>query len=199
MSNLTKIVEESVGKDSFSMRLFFQKMIESGELKAFSVDVDKKTVEKNNEDELVTRTKKGATLTETTELTDYQPYFIEDPKTGVKYYFNVGARGGVFFNDGDGQDIYHNCLLMRVDQALDYRKITGGHNTISIPTDKITGTLRVSFTQTGDYSGSYDRIENTGGHLEIEGEQDSLFEKVYEFVTGRKITDPTPVQKEVPF
>ena len=44
MAQLEEVAKVGVGKSSFDMRCFFQKMVKRGELKAFSVEVDKQEV-----------------------------------------------------------------------------------------------------------------------------------------------------------
>lgn len=182
MAKLEEVAREGVGKSSYQMRNFFQEMFKRGELKAFSVEVDKQEVLSDTEDEKVVKTKKGATLTPTTKLEEYQPVILVDSKTGIMYNLNVGSRGGEFYDDGDSQTIYHHCVLSRLSR-FDPKKITSDHHGgISIPNNMVTARLRVSYDEDWESGENTDRIGATRAHLVIEGEQDSLFQRVYEFV-----------------
>jgi len=193
MIELVEIVRENIGKNSYEMRQFFQRMVKNGELKAYDVEVNKKIVEKNTDDEEIVRTKKGATLTPTQELIEYQPVLVEDPETGVMYNLDIGSRGGMFFNDGDSQTIYHHCVLEKLAQKPDSKKIATGKEFgqfgsfdegISIPLEMITARLRISYDQDWESGRESDYVAGTSGSLVIEGEKDKLFEKVYSFVKG---------------
>ena len=59
MAQLEEVAKVGVGKSSFDMRCFFQKMVKRGELKAFSVEVDKQEVQSDTKNERVIKTKKG--------------------------------------------------------------------------------------------------------------------------------------------
>lgn len=192
MAQLEEVAKVGVGKSSFDMRCFFQKMVKRGELKAFSVEVDKQEVQSDTKNERVIKTKKGATLTPTTKLEEYQPVILVDSKTGIMYNLDIGSRGGEFYNDGDSQTIYHHCVLERLAQRFDHKKVEnrtnfGGFGAfkdgISIPQEMVTARLRVSYDEDWEGSGEVDRVAGTRGNLVVTGEQDSLFQKVHEFVT----------------
>lgn len=198
MAELTEIVRENVGTSSHAMRLFFQHMVRSGELKAYQVEIDKKVIEKNTEDESVVRTKKGVTLTPTEELNEYQAVFVEDPKTGVMYNLNIESWGGAFYNDGDSQTIYHSCVLERITPETDLKRVAERYssnfgNKIFLPEMIIAARLTVRYHQDWESGANYDYVAGTEGSLIIgtnkdlvvNGEQDQLFEKVCSFVRGK--------------
>ena len=115
-----------------------------------------------------------------------------DSKTGIMYNLDIGSRGGEFYNDGDSQTIYHHCVLERLAQRFDHKKVEnrtnfGGFGAfkdgISIPQEMVTARLRVSYDEDWEGSGEVDRVAGTRGNLVVTGEQDSLFQKVHEFVT----------------
>lgn len=193
MAELAEIVRENIGKSSYQMRQFFQQMVKGEGLQAYTIEVNKKIVEKDTENEKVVRIKKGATLTPTTELREYQPVLIEDPETGVMYNLNIGSKGGRIYNDGNSHTIYHHCVLERIAQGFDLKKVTDKTNYgefgsfkdgISIPGEMVTARLRVSYDEDWE-SGHYsDYVAETKGNLVVEGEQDKLFENVCKFVRG---------------
>ena len=194
MKELTEILRENVGRTSYQMRLFFQQMVKKGELRAYHVEVNKQFVEKDTEDEEVVRTRKGATLTPTKNLREYQPVLVESPKTGVMYNLDIGSRGGMFFNDGDSQTMYHHCVLEKIAEGFDPKKVADRtdsgelgsfKNGISIPREMVTGRLKVSYDEDWESGRESDYIAKTEGALVIEGEQDELFKKVCEFVRGK--------------
>lgn len=180
-------LKENIGKSSYEMRQFFQEMIKTGKLKAYNVELNKQVIEKNTDEEEVIRIKKGATLTPTEKLSEYRPVFVEDLTTSTIYHLNIGSRGGMFFNDGDSQTIYHHCVLERIVQGFDPKKInscirSNFEDGISIPPEMVTARLRISYDQDWESGGNYDYIEETRGNLIVDGEQDSLFAKVMDFV-----------------
>jgi hypothetical protein len=187
MADLVEIIRENIGKSSYQMRQFFQDLIKKEELKAYFVELNKEIVEKNTEDEIVVKTIKGAILTPTTKLEEYQAVFVEDPTSKIMYNLDIGCRGGMFFDDGDSQTMYHHCTLERLAKEFNPKKVAtkkgygefGSFNDgISIPREMITARLSISYDQ-DEYC---DNVTATRGHLVIEGEQDNLFTKVYHFV-----------------
>ena len=191
MDTHTETIRENIGKSSYQMRQFFQDLVAKKELKAYFVEVNKEIVEKNTEDEEVVRTIKGATLTPTTKLEAYDAVFVEDPATKIMYNLDIGGRGGMFFDDGNSQTIYHHCTLERLAKEFNPKKVTikkgygefGSFNDgISIPRELITARLHVSYDQ-DEYC---DKVVATRGHLVIEGDKDDLFTKVYNFVKNGK-------------
>lgn len=192
MAELVEIIREDVGKTSYAMRYFFQKMIDKGELKAYSVEINKRIVEKDTDDEEIVRTKKGVTLTPTERLREYQSVFIEDSETGTLYNLDIGSRGGMIYDDGDSQTIYHHCVLEMLAKKFDSKKIMkkglgiwgSFDNGLSIPDEMIKGRLKVSYDEDWESGVNFDEIAGTTGDLVIEGKKDKLFEKVYDFVMG---------------
>ena len=187
MVQLEEIAKKGVGKSSFQMRRFFQQMVKRGKIKAYLVKVDKQKVLSDTDEESVVKTKKGVTLTPTTELNGYQQVILKDPKTRVMYALNIGSRGGEFYNDGNSQTTYHHCVLEKLAQKFDSKKVVGRtgpfKDGFSIPEEMITARLRVSYDEDWDGGGEVDDITGTSGRIVVTGEQDSLFQKVYEFVT----------------
>lgn len=101
------------------------------------------------------------------------------------YHLNIGSRGGMFFDDGDSQTIYHHCVLEKIAQGFNLKKINVRSNFedgIFIPPEMVTARLRISYYQNWQFGGDHDYIEETRGNLIVEGEQDSLFAKVMDFV-----------------
>jgi len=193
MAELAEVVRENFGKSSYQMRQFFQQMVKDGELKAYSVEVNKRIVEKDTEDEEVVRTKKGATLTPTAELKEHQPVLVEDPATGSMYNLDIGSRGGMFYDDGDSQTIYHHCVLERIAQGFDPKKVADRtsfgdfgsfKDGISIPLEMVNARLRVSYDEDWESGGDHDYVARRRGNLVVEGEKDVLFDKVCKFVRG---------------
>lgn len=188
MTQLSIILKESIGKKTSDMAQFFQQMIDRNELRAYLIEVDKKTVEKDTEEEEIIRIKKGATLIPTKELRENQPVFIEDSETGVKYNLNIETRGGEFFKDGDSQTMHHSCILEKLVN-FNPRKITekvifGSYRQrdFSIPQEMIAARLIVNYEEDWESSGDSDYVAEARGNIVVEGEQDILFKKVYDFV-----------------
>lgn len=186
-SNLSEVLKENIGRSSYEMRQFFQGKITDGELKAYSIDFNRKKIMKDNENEKIIRIRKGATLTPLEKLSEYRPALLEDPKTGTRYKLDIGTRGGMFFNDGDSQTIYHQCVLEKLVNGFDFRKVFTKNyfNGILIPGDMISAKLFVAYNEDWESSGESDYISGKSGSLVVEGEMDALFEKVCEFVRGR--------------
>ncbi len=193
MAELSEVVRENFGKSSYQMRQFFQQMVKSRKLRAYSVEVNKRIVERDTEDEEVVRTKKGATLIPTIELREYQPVLVEDPATGFMYNLDIGSRGGMFYDDGDSQTIYHHCVLEKIAQGFNPKKVADRtsfgdfgsfKDGISIPQEMVTARLRVSYDENWESSGDHDYVAGRSGNLVVEGEKDRLFEEVCKFVRG---------------
>lgn len=171
MPELSTIVREDVGKRSSEMIYFFQRMVKNAELKAYSVTLKKR---------------KGITLTPTSELKEYQMVFVEDQRTGNMYNLAIHVRGGMIYNGSDSQTIYHTCVLEKLAQKFDPKKVTTGSvegiSVISIPQKMVTARLRVNYNEEWESGYDQDYVEGTKGNLVTEGEHDTLFEKVREFV-----------------
>ncbi|MEK6897514.1 MAG: hypothetical protein AABW93_03215 [Nanoarchaeota archaeon] len=185
MAQLEEVAKVGVGKSSFDMRCFFQKMVKKGKLKAYLVEVDKQEILSDTKEERIVRTKKGSTLTSITELRENQQVILKDSKTGVMYTLNIGSRGGEFYNEGDSQTIYNHCVLKKLAQKFDPKtiKINLFNGEFSISEEMVTAKLRISYDEDWEGSGEVDRVAGTRGNLVVTGEQDSLFQKVHEFVT----------------
>ena len=190
MPKLAEVVTEPIGKKTYEMVSFFQDMIRRGELRAYSIEVNKRIVEKDTSDERIVRTIKGATLTPTESVRDNATIIVQDSKTGVMYLLSMDSEGGMPYDDGDSQTIYHNCTLEKLAGEFDSKKVTtrteiGGLGyVINLPKDMVTARLRISYNENWVSAGETDVIGNRSGHLAIEGERDSLIDKIYEFVRG---------------
>ena len=183
MSKLAEIVMENVGKSSFDMRCFFQGMVDKGELEAYLVRINEEIVKKDDKKERIVIIKKGATLVPTKEIQENRNIFVKDSKTGIFYNLNIGSQGGAFYDDGDSQTIYHNCILEKLTKSFDRKNIDfNSYAGLVIPEEIIEARLRVNHSDDWNSSGETDYIGVSHGNFTIEGEKDSLFEKVYEFV-----------------
>jgi len=100
------------------------------------------------------------------ELREDTSYFLKDPKTGTMYKLEVESHGGMLTEDGS-QAMFHNCNLERLDQT--------NHK-------QVTGSLHVNYEEDWEAGDDTDFVAGARGRLKIEGESDSLFEKVREFV-----------------
>lgn len=190
MNKLSKILNENLDTKraaSYSLRQFFQKMLADGEIKAYTAEINKKIVEKDDENESIVRTVKGATLTAANELKEYgsEGYIIEFVDS--KYNLDIGCRGGMFFDDGDSQTMYHYCTLEKLSNDFDLKKIGskssygefGSYNDgINFPEEAIISRLRIDY----DEDWRNDRIASSRARIAIEGSMDDLFEKVYKFI-----------------
>jgi hypothetical protein len=182
---LTEIARESAGKTSHEMKNFFGKMVKQGNLQAYLVELDKQVVEKDTQDEQLVRTKKGVTLTPTKKLSENCQVIVEDPETGTRYFLSMGSRGGEFYDDGDSQTIYHDCTLERLSERFNPRKLTRCfEGRIAIPERMVSARLRMSYSEDWKSGCDSDYIASTTGQTVIEGERDSLFTKICEFVKG---------------
>lgn len=175
MTELAETLSERIGRSSYDMTRFFQGMIEKGELKASSVVVDKKVIEKDSDKERVVRTIKGVTLTPTDEIRYGYPFILQTP-SGCMYHLDIGSRGGMFYNDGDSQTIYDHCNLERLSKNFDTKEVSRSGNYIL--EKMVDGILRVSYDQ--DWEDDYP--EGSRGSLSVEGEMDEFFERVCDFV-----------------
>ena len=181
MTESIETVREDVAKSSYVMMGFFRKLIENGKIRAYDIEVGKRTFEETEDEEIV-RVKKGATLTPTTELRDNRDFLIEDPKTGTRYKLSIGSRGSMFDDDGN-QDVYHHCSLERLNDRFNpkgiSRRMDGG---ILIPEDMIDSRLSVNYNEDWRAGASLDYLEGGCGSLSVAGRTDEFFERVCEFV-----------------
>ena len=180
---LVETLREPIGRTVHEMVYFFNELIDKGRLKAFSVDIDKKIVEKDTDIERITRTIKGATLTEVSKVRGYYPFFLQVLK-GRQYNLSLRSEGGPFFDGGDSQTIYHHCILERLIENFDLKVVSKGSSLtgdIYIPNEMIDGRLRVNYSQ--DYEDDYPA--GSRGDLVIEGRTDLLFEETAAFVKRR--------------
>ena len=191
MTKLAELVREHIGKGSDHMVRFFQRMVKDGELNAYSVQIDRTTVDKDTEDEKVIRIKKGATLTPITELGKSKHIFVEDVESEVMYNFCADSWGGHVFEDGPqtSQTKYHFCALERLAQGFDLRKIKGKPSCIGpvgsdidFPEGVVVSRLRINYKEDWQSGSDSDYFTGSKGDFSVEGEMDGLFEKVCEFV-----------------
>ncbi|MBU0930162.1 MAG: hypothetical protein KJ623_03775 [Nanoarchaeota archaeon] len=166
MNNLAEVVKENVGKGSMEMISFFQDLVKSGTLKAYSVN---------------------GRLIPVDRLREHQPFIVEDSTTGSMYALNISSEGGMFYDDGDSQTIYYHCVLEKlaktISKGLDARTIRFNHGA-AVPSDLVSARLRVDYDNDWTSGGDVDYIRATHGRLVVEGENDGLFAKVCEFVRG---------------
>jgi len=173
MVELAEVVRENIGKSCYQMTEFFQSMIDKKELNAYLVEIDKKIIEKDTEEEQVIRIKKGATLTPTTELGIEPGVLLEDPATKTFYNLNIGV-------DGYSSFTHDFCVLEKLPSPFDSKCIPDvkeryccGIRRLYFPDDMLAAKLRM------EWYGTREQREHS---LVVEGEQDKLFEKVCEFV-----------------
>ncbi len=171
MTKLTKVVREDVGRSSDEMRMFFQSMVSDRRLNAYLVQIDNERIARRDE---------GAALTPTTQLPVYGDVtcVVEDPATRFLYFLTIGSRGGILFNDGDAQTMYDRCVLARIAQGFD-PKVT---KRIPFPSTRATPSVSVDYQVDFRSGGDCDYVAGTRGSLVVEGEQDSLVDRVRRFV-----------------
>ena len=185
MTQLETHVKEEIGKQSYVMRGFFQDLITKGELQAWDIEYNKTSIEER-EDETITRVKKGATLRPITKLGEQLMAIIEYPTIGAKYYLEMGSEGGII-STGGGQTTYHHCVIEKLS-SFDPKKVTArrgyGLGSLSyvegmeVPEETVTARLKVRHEEVYDD----DELGRSRGSLVVEGEQDTLFKMICEFV-----------------
>jgi len=195
VEKLAKIVDETYsggretpGLTAWDMREWLNKLIAKKQLKTFVVKIDKRIVEKDDEDERVIRIKKGATLEPVDAIKYEQGYVIEDPKTGTRYLVEIKSRGGQFFDEGTSQNTYHDLILEKIAEDFNLRKIKEGGLTrkLSVPKESIIARCSVHYTQeeiSPAHEGDY--VESWHVSLTAEDEQDKLFEQTCGFIKER--------------
>ena len=192
MSELAIIINEEVGKSSYEMRKFFQKLVEEGILEAYTQRINKKTSEET-EDEIITTIKKGVSLTPTQKLssTEYSQ-FLKDPETGAEYYLFLFSHGGAFDSDGSHTTL-HTCRLDKLIKEYDPRVLQKAdrYAALIIPKEMVVARIKIDYTEEWDCSGpSHDICTDRRGSLTLnakEGftlEEEPLLQKVYDFVKG---------------
>jgi len=177
--------EEKIGKGSYEMLYFFQTLVDSKKLKAYSAEVDKRFLDKDTDEEEIIRIKKGLTLTPAEKISEGRPYFLEDVESKKTYSLRIGSEGGAFYNDGDSQDIYHHTTLERLTDKFDKTKVQKNElvfHGLSIPQEMVDGILMASYTDKWDSVGDMDFIKEYNGNTFFKGEPDKLFDSVLEFL-----------------
>jgi aminoglycoside N3'-acetyltransferase len=176
---LTEIVKERIGKNCDEMRQFFQSLINNGEWTAYSVEINKRIIEKDTEEEEVVRTKKGALLTPTKELSKFRPAIIEEQ--GVRYSLHIGCHGSAY--DDDNEDTrYNHFILEKFSKDIDYKRMfISADDRICVYSEEeknIIAKLYMSY----DEHWIDEKLEKSEGYLTISGEKDKFFEKVLAFI-----------------
>jgi len=176
---LAEIVKERIGKNCDEMRQFFQSMINNGELTAYSVEINKRIIEKDTEDEEIVRTKKGALLTPIKELSRFRPAIIEEQ--GVRYSLHIGSHGSSY--DDDNEDTrYNHFILEKLSKDINYKQMfISADDRICVWSEEeknIIAKLYMSY----DEHWIDEKLEKSEGYLTISGENDKFFEKVLAFI-----------------
>ena len=171
-------------KANSSIEYFLNEMIKREELRAYRVQINKRTIERDDEDELVVRVKKGVSLTPIERLGSYYPYILEDTSTGNKYHLFMEGHGGVISEYGD-QTIYDNCLVEKLKDP-DFRKISVimGDGRLGIPDEMVETRIRTSYSTDFEALSDVDVPVGHDGHVKVEGreESDPFLEKFYNFL-----------------
>ncbi len=188
MQVLDEIVREKSGKPGHEMLGFFQGMIEKGDLKAYKIEEDKRISEAENRYRNALRIIEGISLVPVKAVREYEPYFIRDSETESFYRLIISTTGGSFTEEGDFRE-YHDCFLNRIaeGQIQSETEETTIEGLICIPKEKFSGLrvdarLRMNYTEEWEYDGESDSVAGANGSIIIEGEEDSLLKKVYDFV-----------------
>ncbi len=186
---LKQIVRLNAGKDVKSMRRFFQSLVNSGQLNAFSCEVDKEETVENGNKVFITKTL-GATLTPIRKFDTKEDncwYFVKDAKTATLYFLTLkhDYSGYVLSDDAeDSQTEYNHCTLERLVADPDLTKVRRYYWTVDdeVPEELIVARLRISYNK--DWCKN--KVEQVDQGLEIKGSSDNLFKKVCGFVTEDK-------------
>lgn len=185
MNKLAESIEERIKgycKEKPQIIEFFQNMILKGRLQAYSVDINRRIIEKDNDDEEIIRTIKGATLTPISIVppAHRDNFFLEDVLATTMYSVELESRT----SNSDFQPLTHmygNCNITKLVKNPDLRKLGKYFSSVSIPKNMIDGNLHYSW----DHDIKEGSHHEKRGYLTIEGnrfEEDNLFEKFYHFV-----------------
>ena len=196
---LAKIVDERFaggrtvpGLRASNMLIWFQRLITERNFKTFSVEINKRTVQED-EDKKMTRIKKGVTLELAESLKENQSFLIEDPKTGVKHTLEIGWRGGEISGRGTMQNTYHHLILTKLTDDADLRKIQKNfEGRLKFPEEAISTRCSVYYAQKEvspvygeDYVESWSVSLTVALSLAVEGKRDTLSEQVCQFIKDR--------------
>jgi len=180
MVKLMETLRERRGKPIYLIVGFFNNLMKRGELVAHSIEIDRIVVERDTAEERVTRTIKGATLIPTDEIRDNCSYILD--RSGRRYHLNTKVYGGMFYDEGNSQTVYHNCILERLASNFDLKMVSKAngdyHTKILIPREMIDGRLRAYYSEDSED----DEVVSSRGSLYIDGENDELFEAVRKFI-----------------
>jgi hypothetical protein len=186
--SINEIVAKGIGKTAEELSGFFNGLVSDGHLRAYRVDVQKKTRQYGLPE------RKGATLVPIARSDipfDSDPFILEDPTTGLKYNLRIESRGG----DADADSnrwYYDTCIIERLGDNLDLGQIEQPNmdrdfwtsdNHIEIPSTMITGRLEIEYNT--DYNArtrSRNRLEK---RTTATGANDALFRRVTEFLRDK--------------
>ena len=166
MPELTETYFENKGESIFSMEIFLNTLAEQGRINIFDTTGIKQE-----------------------RVSDSYPstYIIIDTQTKIKYLLGFRSHGGDFCDDGESQTIFEKTFLHRLPKNFSMRKArfeTDGSGYPYLP--GLHPDARLLITKDDDFvsMGDHDGIKNSSRRTELMGEQDSLIDRVIEFVTS---------------
>jgi len=168
-------IEGHPGKPVYSVIRFFQRMISSGDLNAYSIEGSREEVVSDTGEKRVVRTIKGPILTSVERIRDNQRFVLETPTTGIKYVLSTYSVGGMLDSDGENT-ISHTSLVRRLSENVGSRKTGDGLLILTAPHEggeAYDAKLRISYA-TGLFPNS--------GEFTLEGETDILFYETMAFL-----------------
>lgn len=192
--------EQDGARNSFQLRDFFQSLMDAGSLRAYLVEMDKKTVLSNTPKEIVIKTAKGPTLTPVKRL-DYNEGIKSMPPTILQYPSASASYGCVLSHFDTGYSshdpthtIYHSCVIQRLPENCDITKVRtkysigGGPYVLDLPADAITDSMNIGLVETqhchpgfGLPNGGW-KTDSTKVDLKITGIIDKLFAQTLVFL-----------------
>jgi hypothetical protein len=184
MAQLSETLRLQMGKSNYELLHFFHGLMEKGEARVYRIQMDAQTILKDDENERVVRTLKGASYGEVPKMQERDPHMIEYAPTKRAYTLIMNSRGGDFYDEGNFQTTYYDCTVQRLKEDCDRSKIKVndpmyGDRRIDAK-GMIDAAMSIHFESDSDDRNPSANV--TRGRLVLEGMSDELFEKVIAFV-----------------
>jgi hypothetical protein len=169
--SLNDVLKENIGATCYQTTHFLQDLVTKGKLTAYHIKT--------------TSTQRKLRIVKTDKIENNKPLVIEYTPTKAVYQIDISSHGGTL--DGDGSQTTHNsCYIEKLSDKVKRTEMIRDdgkhyHGRVRFPQQFVTATLRMSYSEDRDGSGSVDIPTGASAQTIIEGESDELFKKICNF------------------
>jgi len=180
--SLPKVLDGNAGRKTYEMKELFERLIQKGKLQAYEVEIDKRHIEKDTEEEMVIRIKKGVTLIPLDKIGDNKKLILKDTK-GNFYHIVIESSGSE-----DGGTSYHLTRIDKLSGDFNPEKHIRGlgpyNDDFMVIDDLIKSRLVVNFEEKYNRD---DELIGTEGKFRLDGDfTDRLVKTALRFVKSRR-------------